>query len=104
MLKLTKKLTTTYEWLKLRKNTTPVHWGVGALGVFLSSVFYPAGWLWMASFAGLEHWNDVEQQARNLQYLPEGCTDWWEAYVVFGIGNSVLVILNWIGKFNFTWY
>lgn len=101
---MVKKLNSAYNWLKLRKNTTPVHWGVGALGTALSSLYYPAGWLWMGSFAGLQYWNDIEQEKRNPGYLREGCDDWWEAYVVFGIGHVVLVILQLCGKFSFTWY
>jgi hypothetical protein len=88
------KLAAIAHWLWLRKNTTPAHWGLGALCAALSYLFFPAGFLLLAVFGVWEHWNDVSENTK------QGFMDWWESFLVFCIGLAVLVILSFIGKIN----
>jgi len=90
---------------KLRKWTTPVHWLYGGLCVFLILAFgILAGWLGMGAFAILEHWNDKEEKAHNPIYLPTGCTDWWESFIIFMPGHGLLGILSYIGIITIGWW
>jgi hypothetical protein len=89
---------------KLRKWTTPVHWLYGALCAFLIlSNGILAGWLAMGVFALMEIWNDKEEKARNPAYLPSGCADWWEAFIIYMPGHGVLGLLNYIGVVTISW-
>lgn len=68
----------------LRKWTTPIHWGMGALFATISTfLYFPAGLALLVLFAIDEKWNDQEEIARNPVHLPEGCTDWWESWAVY---------------------
>jgi hypothetical protein len=62
-----------------------------------------AGWFAMGALAGMEIWNDKEERAHNPAYLPTGCTDWWEAFIIFMPGNGVLALLNYLEVITVTW-
>ena len=98
MNKLEAKLESAGQWLRLRKNTTPVHWGVGALCVGLAYLFFPAGLALLAIFAGMEAWNDYCAGKK------EGFDDWLDAFLVFCVGLTVLVILQFCGRIAINWY
>lgn len=98
MSKVEKKLDALANWLRLRKDTTPAHWGFGALCTALSALFFPAGWLALGVFGIWEHWNDKSLGTK------EGHMDWWEAFMVFCIGLALLVILAFCGKITIIWY
>ena len=86
------------QWLKLRKKTTVVHLIYGALCAGFSAEYFPAGVLLLLVFAGFEAWND------HCNGTKEGCDDWWEAFLIFSIGLTVLLILQFIGKCSIRWY
>ena len=91
-------------WIEIRKKTTPVHWLYGAICAFLCIPFgLLAGWVAMGVFAFDEHWNDKEEKANIPGYKLTGCQDWWEAFVVFMPGVTILGILNCIGILGVTW-
>jgi hypothetical protein len=90
---------------KLRKWTTPVHWLYGGLSAYLILAHgILAGWLAMGAFALMERWNDQEEKAHNPAYLPTGCADWWEAFIIFMPGHGVLGILSDIGIVTIGWW
>lgn len=77
------------------KQTTPVHWLYGAGCVYIILQFGLLwGWVGMAALAVLEHWNDKEEAKKKPHYVCRGCTDLWEAFVLFAPGNLVLAILH----------
>lgn len=92
-------------YLKLRKWTVPMHWLYGGLCAFL---ILPhgilAGWLAMGVFAAVEDWNDKEEKARNPAYLPSGCSDWWDSFIIFMPGHGVLSLLGYIGVVTIRWW
>jgi hypothetical protein len=86
-------------WIELRKNTTPVHWVYGLLCAFLMlSWGILAGWVAMGAFAGDEAWNDWCDRTR------EGCSDWWEAFLTFMVGQGVLALLSYLGVVSIGWW
>ena len=91
-------------WIELRKNTTPVHWLYGGLCAFLILANgIVLGWLAMGAFAVLEHWNDKEEKAKDPAYIPTGCTDWWESFIVFMPGHGVISLLSYLGIIAIRW-
>ena len=79
------------EWFKVRKDTTPVHWTFGALCGYVSSLSFKCFWVGfalMCMFAALEWWDD-ESTGRQ-----EGCTDWWESFLLYGIIFFIMFILG----------
>lgn len=93
-----KKLEAINTWLRLRKKTVVAHWLFGALCAGFSAVFFPAGFLLMGVFAGWEKWNDKCDGSH------DGAQDWWDAFLIFCIGLTVLLILHFCGKASIKWY
>ena len=91
-------------WLKIRKGSVISHWLLGILFSVLAVLWFPSAIIMLLLFALLEWWNDKEQIARNPNYLPEGCTDWWDSFVVFCVGLSIDVILNLAKVISIRWY
>jgi len=58
----------------------------------------------MGVLAILQHWNDKEEKSHNPAYLPMGCTDWWESFIIFMPGHGVLAILSDIGIVTIGWF
>ena len=86
-------------WIEVRKHTTPVHWVYGLLCAFLMLPWgILAGWGMMGMFAGLELWNDYCENKK------EGCTDFWEAFLTFCVGQGILALLSYLGIVLIRWY
>lgn len=69
----------------LRKNTTPVHWALGAFFATISTfLYFPAGFALLILAAANQVWNDWELGKK------EGCTDWWESWAVY-LGYLMLI-------------
>ncbi len=87
----------------LRKHTTPVHWALGVLWAIVAVEFFPAVLALMGVNAGNQIWNDKEEQARDPTYKMQGCSDWWESYLVFCILFSIALILHLSGVVTIRW-
>lgn len=96
--KLSEKLEAAGQWLWLRKKTVIAHWLFGGLCAAFSAAFFPAGFLLMGVFAGFELWND------KCDGSDEGAQDWWDAFLVFCIGLTVILILYFCGRMAIRWY
>jgi len=83
--------------IALRKWTTPVHWAFGVLCAVVATQHFPAGILLLLVFAGNQIWNDWAENKK------EGCTDWWESFLVFCIVFSVALILDLVGVISIRW-
>ena len=86
----------------LRKDTTPVHWALGVIWAIVGVEFFPAVLALMGVNAGNQIWNDWENMKR-YGTKPEGCSDWWESYLVFCILFSVALILHLAGVITIRW-
>ena len=93
-------------WLKLRKRTTPVHWGYGILCAIAAWQFFPAGICLLVIFAGFEAWNDWcnNKNATGCVSKWEGDEDWWDSFLTFCIGFAIAIILDIIGIISIRWY
>lgn len=92
-----KKLDATNKWLRLRKNSVIAHWLFGGLCAGFSAAFFPAGLILMGIFAGWEWWND------KCDGSDEGAMDWWDAFLTFCIGLTVILVLYFCGKMTIKW-
>jgi len=93
-----KKLEATREWLRLRKKSVIAHWLYGLLCAIVAMMFFPGGIALVVIFAGFEVWNDKCDGSH------EGAQDWWDSFLVFCIGFSVIVILTLCGKVSIRWH
>lgn len=93
-----KKLAAASEWLRLRKKSVVAHWLFGGLCAGLSAAFFPAGFLLMFVFAVWEWWNDRNHGTH------EGDIDWWDAFLIFCIGLTVILTLHLCGEILIRWY
>ena len=84
-------------WIKVRKNTVYSHWLYGLLCGLVAGLYFPGGVALLVLFAVLEAWNDHCEDKR------EGCTDWWDAFIVFSGTFAVIVILHLIGVISIRW-
>lgn len=83
---------------KLRKWTVPAHWGFGVLLVVIAVLFFPASIVLLILFGVWERWNDEAEGTK------DGCTDWWDSWVVYCIGLGVAGILDLTGKIEIRWW
>ena len=92
-------------WLRLRKNTTPVHWLLGAFLATISTFcYFPAGFALLVLAAVNQAWNDREEARKNPSYVYQGCTDWWESWAVYlGYLMIITVPLNLAGVIQTIW-
>jgi hypothetical protein len=72
----------------IRKWSVISHWFLGALCAYLTTVDRPFAISVLAIFAGMEVWNDYNEGKGWKN--GSGCTDFWDAFIVF-IGGIVLV-------------
>ena len=82
----------------LRKWTSPVHYIYGLLCAFFVYAFgLGFGSFMMLLFAAVELWEDYCLKDRREGYKLEGADDWWEAFLFFVIGVSIIGLLKVIG-------
>lgn len=92
------KLNATAEWLRLKKKTVVAHWLFGALCAGFSAAYFPAGFLMMGFFAHFEKWNDKCDGSH------EGAQDWWDGFLIFCVGLTLILILHFCGRMEIRWY
>lgn len=85
-------------WIELRKKTVIAHWLYGLMCAIVGALFFPAAVVLLLLFALLEWWNDKCEGGL------EGCTDWWDAFVVFCVVFSVIVILHLCNLIYIRWW
>ena len=91
-------------WIKLRKNTTPVHWAFGFLCAYFMVAFgLLFSLIMMGIMAGDQVWNDWEEKANKPGYKPSGCTDWWESWLTYCIGAGVVALLHHLSIVSVGW-
>lgn len=84
-------------WTRVRKKSVLAHWLYGVLCAIVALQFFPACLALLVVFGVMEWWNDWAENAR------EGCSDWWDAFLVFCIGFGVILFLDLLGKVNIRW-
>ena len=85
--------------LRLRKWTTPIHWAFGFLCCYLTYVFgILVGWGMMGAFGGWEKWND------DCDGSKQGAMDWWESFLAYCVGLTILAILHDLEVVNIGWF
>lgn len=96
------------EWFKIRKDTTVIHWLYGAICGYISSLNFPCFWIGfalMCLFALDEWWNGWEEWWNSKGEKPfHGCTDWWEAFLFYGMIFFIMFILGLIIVINVRWW
>jgi len=101
--KTSKKIIEAQMWFQLRKKSVVAHWAWGVLSALTLWQFGPMGVFLIILFGLFEYWNDIEQAKRSSYYKFEGCTDFWDMMVGFGISYSIILGCHLAGVLTIHW-